>query len=44
MFASKTDAPPPNADAVVQSLIDAGGRAARRLATAEGVSYYEARK
>jgi hypothetical protein len=44
LFAGKTDTPPPNADATVQSLIDAGGRAARLLATAEGVSYYEARK
>jgi hypothetical protein len=44
VFAGKTDVPPPNADATVQLLIDAGGRAARRLATAEGVSYYEARK
>jgi hypothetical protein len=44
LFASKTDVPPPGADATVQWLIDAGGRAARRLATAEGVSYYEARK
>jgi hypothetical protein len=44
LFAGKTDTPPPNADAIVQSLIDAGGRAARLLATAEGVSYYEARK
>jgi hypothetical protein len=44
VFAGKTDTPPPNADATIQLLIDAGGRAARRLATAEGVSYYEARK
>lgn len=37
-------AAPPSADAVSPQLVAAGGRAARLLASAEGLTYYEAQK
>ena len=44
MFGSLNPPPPPETDTVVTLLIRAGFTAARRLASAEGVTYFEARK
>lgn len=43
LFGSSSSAPPP-ADTVSPQLVAAGGRAARLLASAEGLTYYEAQK
>lgn len=44
LFVKGTDTPPAHADEAVRDMLAAGGRAARRLGTAEGVTYYEARR
>jgi MPBQ/MSBQ methyltransferase len=42
-FGSGSDSPP-TSDAVKQEMVQAGGRAARTLASTEGLTYYEAQK
>jgi ubiquinone/menaquinone biosynthesis C-methylase UbiE len=43
LFASKS-APTLQPDMVIEWIMNAGGRAARQLAVADGIAYYEARK
>jgi len=44
MLASLNPPPPPEPEKVITPLVRAGLVAARRLAAAEGITYFEARK